>query len=84
MEEHTERDDAALAEELAARLDAGMLTPREDDSPELKALLATFDRLQEEAPEPDPSLYKQVKHALRQQEDGGRQKAPEGATAPSL
>ena len=58
MEKHTERDDKALAEELAARLDAGMLTPAEDDSPELKALLATYSRLQEDVPEPDPSLYK--------------------------
>ena len=34
VERDTERDDKALAEELAARLDAGMLTPTEDDSPD--------------------------------------------------
>jgi len=60
--------DKALAEELAARLDAGMLTPTEDDSPELKALLATYSRLQEEVPEPDPNLYKEVKNAILQEE----------------
>jgi len=68
MEEHTERDDEALARELAARLDAGMFTPTEDDSQDLKALLATYSRLQEDVPQPDPSLYKQVKHAILQEE----------------
>ena len=68
MEEYTERDDKALAEELAARLDAGMFSPTEDDDPELKALLATYSRLQEGLPEPDPNLYKQVKHAILREE----------------
>ena len=66
----------ALAEELAARLDAGMLTPTEDDSPELKALLATYSRLQEEVPEPDPSLYKEVKHAILQEREPEAQRDP--------
>jgi hypothetical protein len=77
VEKHTERDDEALAEELAARLDAGMLTPSEDDSPELKALLATYSHLQEVVPEPDPRLYKQVKQAILQKEG-----EPEGQEAP--
>jgi hypothetical protein len=77
MEKHTERDDEALARELAARLDAGMFTPTEDDSPDLKALLATYSRLQEDVPQPDPSLYKQVKHTILQEEG-----EPEGQRPP--
>ena len=74
VENHTERDDSALADELNARLDAGKLTPAEDDSPELKALLATYSRLQEAVPEPDPGLPQQLLHAIRRGEgDPGRQ-----------
>jgi hypothetical protein len=77
VEKHTERDDEALAAELAARLDAGTLTPTEDDSPELKALLATYSRLQEAMHEPDPGLYKQIKESiLHETGEPGRQKTP--------
>jgi hypothetical protein len=66
VEENREQRDKELAEELAARLDAGLLNPTEDDSPELKALLARYSRLQEAVPEPDPDLYKQVKQSVLQ------------------
>ena len=76
VEENPERNDKALAEDLATRLDAGMLTPTEDDSPELKALLATYNRLQEVLPEPDPSLDKQAQQAILQEGEAEAQEAP--------
>ena len=74
----TEREDRALAAELARRLDEGTLAPREDDSPELKALLATYSRLHESAPKPHPALEQRVKRAIVEDaEAGAAQKEPE-------
>jgi hypothetical protein len=74
---HTERDDEALAAELAARLDAGMLTSTEDDSAELKALLTTYGQLHESTAEPDPELFQRVKQAIdREAKDSSAQQAP--------
>jgi hypothetical protein len=54
-----------------------MLTPTEDDSPELKALLATYSHLQEAMHEPDPGLYKEIKESiLREAGEPDRQGAP--------
>jgi 5-hydroxyisourate hydrolase-like protein (transthyretin family) len=79
VDNQSEREDRELAEELAARLDAGLLTPTEDDSPELKALLATYSELQDAVPEPDPSLYKQVKQSILQGErERGSEETPDG------
>jgi len=76
VEKHTERDDEALAAELAARLDAGMLASAEDDSPELKALLATYRRLHETAPEPHPDLHQRVRQAILQEAEGATAQEP--------
>ncbi len=77
VEHQSVREDRELAEELASRLDAGLLSPMEEDSPELKALLATYGELQRAIPEPDPSLYKHVKQTIAQEEgERGGQETP--------
>jgi hypothetical protein len=67
MNEHVEQNDERLAAELAARLDAGLLAPNEDDSPELKALLATYARLQGTVEEPSPALAGRVRKSIGRQ-----------------
>jgi 5-hydroxyisourate hydrolase-like protein (transthyretin family) len=76
MNEHAEQNDERLAAELAARLDAGLLTPAEDDSPELKALLATHARLQTAVEEPSPALYARIRQAMEEQPKEQRVEQP--------
>ncbi len=53
-------NDAALARELARRLDSGESAPREGDSPAVQGLLQTFACLQTIRAEPDPAFERQL------------------------
>ncbi|MBN1812482.1 MAG: DUF4349 domain-containing protein [Anaerolineae bacterium] len=60
------QSDKKLAKELAARLDAGVLEPTDEDSAEMQDLLATCACLEGAVEEPDPGLQRRVKRSFQE------------------
>ncbi len=64
MNTNPKLNDKDLANQLAARLDANLLTPTTEDSDEMKSLLQIYTHLQAAISEPDPAFVRQLKRSL--------------------
>ena len=67
METQAEMNGAALAGELARRLDAAEFAPRDRDRPEVQGLLRAYARLQAIPAEPDPAFRRQLYRSIVRQ-----------------
>jgi hypothetical protein len=76
METQAEKNGTALAGELARRLDAGELVPRDGDGPEVQGLLRAYARLQAIPAEPDPAFGRQLYRAMMRQNRPASQQRP--------